>query len=1580
MKYLFFNLFIINILFSEIIYESGNLSEFFSGNSPNTSYDNWISHVTEGIVIENYNDYGPEWLDIQQNGFGSYRMLNENSPTLVYWDIIFQNFINHNLDIVDTLLTDSLNSFFYEIVIFEDTLLNKTFHLLREQLDTSFIDLNQIENEDDDVIGSFRNSWGLYIINPTSTYEQVLIQVPHPCDDFIAPYIAMDLFIELDAFGFMINAAGREVHWTEIGNYNNSKSLSDPSRYEHTIFQKFQEVVTAPLFLLNPHWPIVFAIHSFDNLSHYDRKSIIIAGGAQNSFTTKPIRDITDNHYDIINFTNEFPIISGQFGNPSPMHITDYYEAFYDDNFVYDNGSEEYLITKAIELKGPMTGVQMLDLQSQRNEWSVYEPWIQIELDEKPMLFDNLNLSNDSLYNRGLYPVGLNNFSLIREYYQPFIQGVKNYLINWENEPDINPPDSIEIFWAFNSDNIYEINFNWDPKYDTNFKTFEIQFDNNILNNESIIVNSTDYPSLQYMRKKNHILSNINNTDIWSFRIRAVDYFNNTSPWSNIVSNLLPGHSPPDTILDFSDSETIFISLEEDGLDNNYQIDQENLMPGNSPTLHLFGNNWKSISIEPFPLDTNTIFQTFSIIDSISEIQGIGFSNGNKSIKYSLSGSEKLDIEEWITVYQGQNNTGEWNSYKIPIGNDWLAWYDSLSSITEIYFINDNDDTTNQQGSIHYSMIRNITNDLNIAPSISIEYDINNLNSMHRRQIASLSFTSTIDDPDSYSFSYLWDFGDGNYSTLPNPDHDYSIFYNYDYKVILKVEDETGKRDYDTINIDLNEINSALPLSLNFVGDIMMGRRYETENGIITNQGVEALFEPTHEILGLSADITIANLEIPLSDSGEPHPTKSIIFRCNPYNINGLIYAGIDVVSLANNHIMDYGKSAMLQTQSILDESNILHSGAGINSYQAYLPAIKSIKGHTIAFLASSDRTGQYNNYQPYLNSGENKPGFAYLTPYYLKKQIESVKHFADIIIIEMHAGSEYSYSPGSDYDAYNPPEGFERLQINPASESGFILDPFLIHEDEDYSWRLDRPQMWDRALRHFAIDQGADAVIVHHPHIIQGIEIYNEKLIAHSLGNFIFDLNYSETFTSMILNSELSENGILNYSITPIYIDDYIPKPATGELGNYILNYIAMKSKELDTYIHVNEYLNKAYVILDTLQLTNQIINYSINNLEWEDYENYYISKPILIPESGSISEIINGNPYISHYRLGRELIWMGNFENEGSSLWNINSENEFLQDSIFRRGSNALSHIRDSNSPNNIITNLENKFPFKNHLKHTLHGNIKTDNGKNVTLQLRLSESRTSENILFISLNDSINETNDWKKYWKNIDQQDNVNFFDIVMNTDVPDSGNSQSWFDDIGLIQWDSLKVFLNTPLMIPNPNDYNFIQFFSNTTPDNYLDINLKNSIFGNLPPLEANPKSTKNTIIVPNYTHFFDESKGAIGNWFWNFDDNEISNERHPSHSFSIPGIYNVSLTITGINGETDNNQITIIALSADSEEIQTGDVNNDNSIDILDLTYCSSYILGLINFSPEQFLAADIDNNNTINIFDLYYILELFQ
>ena len=121
---------------------------------------------------------------------------------------------------------------------------------------------------------------------------------------------------------------------------------------------------------------------------------------------------------------------------------------------------------------------------------------------------------------------------------------------------------------------------------------------------------------------------------------------------------------------------------------------------------------------------------------------------------------------------------------------------------------------------------------------------------------------------------------------------------------------------------------------------------------------------------------------------------------------------------------------------------------------------------------------------------------------------------------------------------------------------------------------------------------------------------------------------------------------------------------------------------------------------------------------------------------------------------------------------------------------------------------------------------------------------------------------------------------------MNSGVPDTGLSKTWFDDIGLIQWDSLRYMENQMIDVKHPNNYNYIQFFTSGTPNEQIQIALKNTIIGELPDLKSIPKCTKNIIAVPGYAHFFDESEGPIGNWLWEFGDNSHSTIRHPSHYF----------------------------------------------------------------------------------------------
>ena len=234
----------------------------------------------------------------------------------------------------------------------------------------------------------------------------------------------------------------------------------------------------------------------------------------------------------------------------------------------------------------------------------------------------------------------------------------------------------------------------------------------------------------------------------------------------------------------------------------------------------------------------------------------------------------------------------------------------------------------------------------------------------------------------------------------------------------------------------------------------------------------------------------------------------------------------------------------------------------------------------------------------------------------------------ADIIIYQMHSGKEYSTEP--------------RLENN------------YIGEDEGYNPFYTEPTRQGRDIRQFAIEEGADIVVCHHPHVLQGLELYNNKLIAHSLGNFIFDQRYPETYPSMILNANLNSNEFYDYSITPIYLYSYMPQFATGDLGNHILDYIAMKSRKLNTYIYVDRDSSIAYVV-DGMPSYNYTYNKQIT---YSTYENgYYYSDPVGLDKIGSIVNLSCDSNI--EYRLGREILWRGDFEFNPLELTNFEIDN---------------------------------------------------------------------------------------------------------------------------------------------------------------------------------------------------------------------------------------------------------------------------------------------------------------------------------
>ena len=210
------------------------------------------------------------------------------------------------------------------------------------------------------------------------------------------------------------------------------------------------------------------------------------------------------------------------------------------------------------------------------------------------------------------------------------------------------------------------------------------------------------------------------------------------------------------------------------------------------------------------------------------------------------------------------------------------------------------------------------------------------------------------------------------------------------------------------------------------------------------------------------ADITIVNNEFPYSTRGTKAPDKQFTFRVDPSYVSVLQEAGVDVVTLANNHVLDYGTDALADTFQTLDDAGIAYAGAGDSLKRASKLITKKVNGHTFGFLAAS-RVFPVISW----NVEVAQPGvFSAYDPSNLIAAVKESADRCDYLCVYVHWGIERSTSP------------------------------------EEYQ----------TSMAHALIDAGADAVIGAHPHVLQGVEYYSGKPIFYSLGNFIFYQNIEQT------------------------------------------------------------------------------------------------------------------------------------------------------------------------------------------------------------------------------------------------------------------------------------------------------------------------------------------------------------------------------------------------------------------------------------------------------------------------------------
>jgi hypothetical protein len=363
---------------AEILYETGTLRGFLGGVCQDCAYDNWISHISEGIALEGLNDYGPLELDPQTNGFGNFQLI-EHTPAgdslLDNWYSLFSRLLASDTAGAEATLAASGLDSVYQLAVFTDS--SRQYYVLREILNLDYYD-DQLTPEDstDDVHGSFDLGWGVYVFSPAATMPEVLIEMPHPCDDFISTFLGIEVFEMFDAGLLMINGAGREVRWNEQGEYNNNKSLSDPTRNDQTVFHAAHR---AFVDYHDTHFTV--QVHSFDTILHQGMKSVAISAGPDDNFPNEPLLDRCA-YDDMISLTPYIPVPANTCGNHEDLLINQYYELFYEGGYAYQG--EGPVITINDQLPGYSGNRQILYSHQEHHRFLVPENFVHIEMDEMP--------------------------------------------------------------------------------------------------------------------------------------------------------------------------------------------------------------------------------------------------------------------------------------------------------------------------------------------------------------------------------------------------------------------------------------------------------------------------------------------------------------------------------------------------------------------------------------------------------------------------------------------------------------------------------------------------------------------------------------------------------------------------------------------------------------------------------------------------------------------------------------------------------------------------------------------------------------------------------------------------------------------------------------------------------------------------------------------------------------------------------------------------------------------------------------------------------------------------------------------
>lgn len=289
-------------------------------------------------------------------------------------------------------------------------------------------------------------------------------------------------------------------------------------------------------------------------------------------------------------------------------------------------------------------------------------------------------------------------------------------------------------------------------------------------------------------------------------------------------------------------------------------------------------------------------------------------------------------------------------------------------------------------------------------------------------------------------------------------------------------------------------------VTLIFGGDVVLSNHVESFVG----DKFEYVFERWNEVV--ASDIFMFNLEHPITRATSK-VEKEFNFKMHPKYLRTLQQGRVTLVNAANNHIADYDRAGIDNTMKYLDSIGVRYVGIGKNLDQARQPVIIEKNGKKIGFLgyhgggkfaATHSRTGLAPRYEPYI-----------------LEDVKQLRSQVDYIVVNFHWGTELAEQP-------------------------------------------DRGQI---ALAHHVIDAGADLIVGHHPHVLQGVEAYKGKTIAYSLGNFVFGGNSRDSYATAVLKVTLSDTEPA-VELVPVSVTRWQPHIPDDAARTAVFNLMRERSK----------------------------------------------------------------------------------------------------------------------------------------------------------------------------------------------------------------------------------------------------------------------------------------------------------------------------------------------------------------------------------------------------------------------------------